>query len=287
MKRIFNYCCYGDIAYIVVAKFAAAKAKGCGFEGEPYGFSLNEIKKDKNCKRIDEFWLKKILPSICTVRKDGEEIKIEQIDSNHWDKYKFVIKSDEFMKLATLKSIKWAVVGLIVTIIVTILLSFVKDNNIVENPVNIVQVDIGQNSGMTVTCPEKYAVGPFVTGKANELEDDKILKVEVQLLVNKLTADSVFGKLLWLILIGSADRKPLTSALSRIYGSNSGLAQARALKVKNLLKQQFNAKVPAMLVLSTGPSKTINTVVSSKDTEEHVLASDRSVYLCALFKDET
>lgn len=145
-----------------------------------------------------------------------------------------------------------------------------------------INISIETPDRMSVTCPDQYKIGPFATGMTDKLGNSATLADKIQSLVKSLSSDSASDMPQWLVLIGSADRRPLTSDLARRYGSNAGLAQARALHVKTLLEQKLGARVPAMFAFSTGPSVTITT---PKDTEERVLAGDRSVYICGVFSD--
>lgn len=133
---------------------------------------------------------------------------------------------------------------------------------------------------ITLSCPNSYTIAPFVTGKDDTLEYGQVFSEKIQLLVNRLTDDSVLKNGELLILIGSADRRPLGSELINFYGSNAGLAQARAMSVKTLLKQHLQKPVPAILVFSTGPNVITDSIVLPNADYELALANDRSVRLC-------
>lgn len=99
---------FDQIAYIKLLSFAAKKAKGVGYiSNEEIGFNLADIRKDNEFKSIREEWLKEILPDICTIRENNREIETDKLaDHAHtkWEEYRFVIKSEEFIKYINLEN---------------------------------------------------------------------------------------------------------------------------------------------------------------------------------------
>jgi hypothetical protein len=86
-----------------------------------------------------------------------------------------------------------------------------------------------------------------------------------------------------LMVIGSADRRQLaTAAVRKRYGSNSGLAQARANWVKDkLVSDPRRIETQAVVAFDAGPS--IFKVVSAGSASTE-LALDRAVQVCALWE---
>src|SRR5262249_36194968 len=86
-------------------------------------------------------------------------------------------------------------------------------------------------------------VGPFVTGKANTLESAASLGEVVKGLSDRGKArEQVF-----LLLVGSADKFELSSTVRREYGSNSGLARARAEWVAQEIRREWTSGITAYL----------------------------------------
>jgi hypothetical protein len=93
-----------------------------------------------------------------------------------------------------------------------------------------------------------------------------------------------------LIIVGSADRLHLVGGLVRQYGSNVGLARARAETVKKLLFERTKDLAPVnrltdarVLVLTTGPAGTSGHLPRVREKnelcKEHALALDRAVFI--------
>jgi hypothetical protein len=68
----------------------------------------------------------------------------------------------------------------------------------------------------------------------------------------------------WLIFIGSADGRRLSRKLLRKYGSNSGLALARAENAKSRIFKDLHIgknRIPGSLVMTVGVSEQLRTVI--------------------------
>jgi hypothetical protein len=122
-------------------------------------------------------------------------------------------------------------------------------------------------------------VGPFVTG------DVKLEKgtTDVNVLLDRLSARRDHRALIGLILLGSADKTPLLPKLASQYGSNAGLAQARAEWVRSRLLQ---ADVSHQLGVASW-DKIATTVAGPArvgiDITPDALALDREVRVCAIW----
>jgi hypothetical protein len=116
-------------------------------------------------------------------------------------------------------------------------------------------------------------IGPF------ELGSEKVLEAGTEVLTRlraELNARSRSGEFTQVLLIGSADKFELTDRLRARYGSNAGLARARADWVAEQLLDGTGQKVPH-LVLTVGPLEH-GTDLSRRDT-----APDRSVGIYLLW----
>jgi len=101
------------------------------------------------------------------------------------------------------------------------------------------------------------SVGPFVTGKRSEIENCAQNK-SLEAVYRSITDSVVRGNhLLALFVVGSADNRPLAGRLATTYGSNDGLAGARADWVRGQIVSSPSASFPANRVIVTirGPSK--------------------------------
>jgi hypothetical protein len=124
-----------------------------------------------------------------------------------------------------------------------------------------------------------FKVGPFAAGEV-VLEHDN---TGVRALLDRLIASGDHRALIALMLIGSADKTPLLPELAQRYGSNAGLAQARAEWVKSQLLEadathQLDLDGPAKIAtLTAGPSQ-VGLTIPATD-----LALDRAVRVCAIW----
>jgi hypothetical protein len=91
-------------------------------------------------------------------------------------------------------------------------------------------------------------------------------------------SDRIVGRDGVLVVIGSADRTPLRVTALRRFGSNVGLAQARASSVADLLFP--DARPKAMILLPGAPETTPTEQVSTQSGFEH----DRSVSVWAFWQ---
>lgn len=125
---------------------------------------------------------------------------------------------------------------------------------------------------------DSQRIEPFVDGQET-LEENA--KVKLKAVVDLLKERSKTSDLLGLVLIGSADKRPLKPKLAQQFGSNVGLAQARIKTVKDELAQTFAPDKFPIMALHAGPSK-IGLAPSSGD-----LAFDRAVQLCAFWNPKS
>lgn len=130
---------------------------------------------------------------------------------------------------------------------------------------------------------ENYKIGPFADGTAGDASikpDEKLLtklKKDIEILVGKLIKNHLGQRPLGLILVGSADKRELTPPLFHFFGSNAGLAQARAEWVRKAIENSMNPKPKTILTLSSGPAHV------GLDPLPEDLAKDRSVRVCAIW----
>jgi len=131
-------------------------------------------------------------------------------------------------------------------------------------------------------------VGPFATGSSDvlhttvshgQLEDSPCTTVESlkQVIDSKKTPPTL------LAFVGSADKFELTPRTRRIYGSNNGLAQARADWVVGQLglsNSSANPGKPRVLSFVRGPR------IHGVDVDVDSSASDRSVTVYGLWAQE-
>jgi len=100
-------------------------------------------------------------------------------------------------------------------------------------------------------------VGPFVVGESNRLEpspvaSDAISCIDTASLVHLVTRACGDPKCL-IVLVGSADKHPLTGKLEAEFGSNEGLARARAEWVRGQFASALPIDSNRFLVLTAGP----------------------------------
>ncbi|MCK4306218.1 MAG: hypothetical protein KAY24_18400 [Candidatus Eisenbacteria sp.] len=118
-------------------------------------------------------------------------------------------------------------------------------------------------------------LGPFPSARHDT--DETSMKVKLEKLlprINRWAADERLG---FLLLVGSADQRPLGVWSQETYGSNVGLAQARAEWVKVLLSRMISPQIdPARIIaLASGPEHI------GLDLPAKALESDRSVRIYA------
>ena len=132
---------------------------------------------------------------------------------------------------------------------------------------------------------DSYKIGPFADGNAGDTSikpDEKLLaklNENIEPLVGKLTKNHLGQRPLGLILVGSADKRELKPPLFHLFGSNAGLAQARAEWVRKAIENSsMRPKPKTILTLSSGPAHVGQDPLPEKD-----LAEDRSVRVCAIW----
>jgi hypothetical protein len=141
-------------------------------------------------------------------------------------------------------------------------------------------IDGGRPSpGQAVTMARLGSVGPFVSGTHTMLDPDG--QSSMNAVKQSITDSQAHGKLLILFVVGSADKRPLSGRVAAIYGSNEGLAGARADWVRCQIVSLPSASFPANRVVVTirGPAK-IGASVSSLD-----MSSDRLVDVYGLWTE--
>lgn len=121
-------------------------------------------------------------------------------------------------------------------------------------------------------------VGPFATGEV-ALEPSA---TDVPAVVARLIAESGNRALTGLLLVGSADKTPLSPQLARRYETNAGLAQARAEWVRDRLREELQnhpklIRLERIATMVAGPSHVGLNIAPDQ------LARDRDVRVCALW----
>jgi len=141
---------FNTIAYIRVVQFAASQAENYKIrvdETEKDGFTYDELRAGEGIDEIDEYWLKKTLIKSCNVYlKDSNDPRgAPTVADVETDGTRFVIKSDEFMRFASLvghekatRSLQLVLIGLIISILL-LLFSVYKFSSVNESVVRIDQ----------------------------------------------------------------------------------------------------------------------------------------------------
>jgi hypothetical protein len=115
------------------------------------------------------------------------------------------------------------------------------------------------------------------TANSDDPQDEKDnLRKNVERIVDAIVVAKGSKNLTGLLLIGSADKRPLLEPLRKIYGSNEGLAQKRITVTRDALQMEFqkrNLKFPDTVIDAiSGPS--------IYDGNRDDMAPDRSVRVC-------
>jgi hypothetical protein len=142
-------------------------------------------------------------------------------------------------------------------------------------------VDLG-DSAVNLECPSDHRVGPFADAKSDQLESGS-LEGKADRIVEALNGRCGQGRLVALLFVGSADKRELGAAAAEIFGSNAGLAQARAVFLEQLIRKRLVTPHPTMLSLSRGPGISISTRHSSPPQTSRVLSGDRHVQVCEIW----
>lgn len=123
------------------------------------------------------------------------------------------------------------------------------------------------------------SIQPFDSGK-HELVSNTPAYDILSNTIDRLVDCAKTLPLLHLTLVGSTDKFELSAPLKRTYGSNAGLARARADWIAKKISDQWNGEKATFqsLSLTVGPAKVGNAVISPKQTGE-----DRSVTIHALW----
>ncbi len=142
------------------------------------------------------------------------------------------------------------------------------------------QVQVGGASSASSGVEFVRPVGPFVTGKTNILEPEAMSSGgAVADLVEALKARAKGRELAHLLLVGSADKFELSPRLLNRYGSNTGLARARADWVAEQARLAWKGEAYESLALTVGPGRH-GTELSAKET-----GADRSVTVYAAWRE--
>jgi hypothetical protein len=96
-------------------------------------------------------------------------------------------------------------------------------------------------------------VGPFPSG--GHVGDEMLVRAGLTGDLTRINDWAEANELGFLLLVGRSDRVPLGGNATARYGSNSGLAQARAMWVRGLLLEMASASLDSsrVIVLSSGP----------------------------------
>jgi hypothetical protein len=136
----------------------------------------------------------------------------------------------------------------------------------------------GRDLVQDIDCPASWRVGTFVVGSDRDFEDGETTHRALDKIAEEFEAKRRDNRLLALLLVGSADKTPLSPQRAREFGSNAGLAQARARWVQKTLGSRLaGLDAPGVVGLYAGPAGI--GLTASKDA----LALDRSVQLCAFW----
>jgi|ERR1051325_9417327 hypothetical protein len=109
-----------------------------------------------------------------------------------------------------------------------------------------IQLDCGEG--------DNYKIGPFADGTAGVTSikpDEQLLtklKKDIETLVGKLTKNHLGQRPLGLILVGSADKRELKLPLFHFFGSNAGLAQARAEWAHKAIENSMDPRPPCFVI---------------------------------------
>lgn len=147
------------------------------------------------------------------------------------------------------------------------------------------EIDITVRSGgsSALECAPEWSIVGFVPGKAEALATAS-LAVEVTRvadLINRRLAER--RGVAAILLIGSVDIRPLLPEAARTFGSNTGLAQSRALHVKAMLEPKLPPPAPTVLALAAGPNATLQLRGASASSSAALMTDDRSVKVCTLW----
>ncbi len=138
-------------------------------------------------------------------------------------------------------------------------------------------------AGLDLDCNDDYVVSGFIPGE-HEKWDNKSgdLSQKAKEIGAKLRKLNESGRLAGVIFVGSADTQQMLPEALKKYGSNAGLAQARAQWVRTQLEVEggYGRKIEPALVLSTGPSFVGLNVGKVERTK------DRSVRVCAVWNSK-
>ena len=113
--------------------------------------------------------------------------------------------------------------------------------------------------------------------KQTDCKDDKNSLISLAALEEKLSRKFQAHTLQQLMLIGRADIKPLRGQKLRDYGSNSGLAQARAKWVWKSLERKVKIDPDRVILLSAGP---LHIGSEAKDPKNRERDRSVEVYAC-------
>lgn len=123
-------------------------------------------------------------------------------------------------------------------------------------------------------------IGPFAVGKANVLEPPAVSAVVAPDGAVKNVMEKAKGReVAYVLFIGSADKFELLPQLQTQYGSNIGLARARAEWVEQEVRRAWKGQTFESITLTVGPSMH-GVGLSSQDT-----AGDRSVAIYVAWRE--
>jgi hypothetical protein len=140
-------------------------------------------------------------------------------------------------------------------------------------------LDVARGEGASSTLmdcgQDGERVGPFGIGTITLDENDTKKLTTFAKSLKELTKDKS-NRLTAIVLIGSADKRPLKPKTASLYSSNAGLAQARIAVVRKALKGESDT-LPRIMEFYAGPEMTDAKLPSD------ALSSDRSVKICLLW----
>ncbi|QWG18625.1 hypothetical protein KMZ68_01615 [Bradyrhizobium sediminis] len=141
-----------------------------------------------------------------------------------------------------------------------------------------------------MACGDDYAgsgrISPFEDG-TSRLVGEPFAKLNR--MANSLAADVVAGRIIAIVLTGSADRRPLKAATATEFNSNQGLAEARVAVVRKQIEKELDElaekrrekiRAPSIIESYAGPTTTHANLPITR------LSADRAVQVCVLLNSE-
>jgi hypothetical protein len=123
---------------------------------------------------------------------------------------------------------------------------------------------------------DQEPIGPFASGEASIVSGEKGVFAEIE---KKLADDSTGARPGEVLITGSADRRPLSNLLKMKFGSNMGLARARAEWARDRLEDEYEHEgvpSPTFQILVLPPKYTAITT-TARDMQKDRTVSVRAI----------